>query len=163
MNQNELQAELRQARKALHLTRIQLARYGMNAPVHLIMEADDLEGKVSQLERALGQNVSEPRQLPPAPPRRVVDPPPAPHFEERLRARQVGERQRDIEHQLNLLSIHRRNLATLRAQARAYGGWQYAPFHVQNQISGERDAIAQIKDALRSFYQIVVDDLPGDE
>ena len=156
-----MEEELKQARYALNLARLQLARYGINAPPHMIMEAEDLERRVAQLQAAVGQPVTEPRELPPAPPRhRVVYDEPAPRFAERMRAREVGERQRDAEHQVSLLAIHRRNLALLRTQQRQLGA--HAPFYIQSQIMDAQASIAGIKDALRSFYGMAVDDLPGD-
>ena len=157
----ELQDELRSAQKALYLTRLQLARYGINAPVHLIMEAEDLEQKVGQLQRALGQTPTEPRVLP-NPPRREYTPPvePPAQFQERMVGQQERDRQADIEHQAKLLSIHRRNLGVLRQQAKALGA--HAPFYVQSQIMDARESIASIKDLLRSRYGQAVEDLAGD-
>lgn len=156
-----MQDELRQARHALHLTRLQLARYGVGAPVHLIMDEKDLEKKVAQLEAALGQTPTEPRQLPEAPRQAAYTPPPRDHEREREAGRE-RERQKDIDHQLELLRIHRRNLAHNRAQAKAYGGIDLAPQITRFGMQEARDGIIQAKrnlDQLGGAY----DNLPGDE
>lgn len=162
MQQETLQEELRGARQALHLTRLQLARYGIGAPVHLILDEKDLAKKVAQLEAALGIPQTEPRELPqPAPAPRYVPPPPRDYEREREEGRQ-RERQADINHQLELLRIHRRSLAHVRAQAKAYGGIDLAPQITRFGMQEAREGITQAKRALDQLGG-AYDNLPGDE
>ena len=165
MDQQELREELKTARRALHEMRLSLARYGIAAPAHLVIEEQDQAKNVARLEAALDQPQTEPRILPEVPSRpRYVEPPrPAREFERMQEVGREHARQADIEHQAGLLTIHRRNLAHLRSTAKAYGGIPFAPIHIQNQMTGEREDIARIKDVLRAFYGQVVDDLAGDE
>lgn len=157
---DDLREELRNAKRALYGTRMQLARYGGSAPVHLIMEEEDLALKVGQLETALGLDLTEPRQLPTPPSGRQYAPKPAPRFEERMRAQEVEQRQQSIEHQIKLLGVHRQHLALLRAQQRQLGA--HAPTYIQAQILERTGEIARVKSALRG-YGYGVADLPGDE
>src|SRR5690349_11953304 len=69
--------------------------------------------------------------------------------------------QEDIDAQLRLLVIHRRNLALLLSQ-RAQIGSLNVPLHVYNGIDDERDKIRRIKETLRR-WGVAVEDLPDDE
>lgn len=161
MNTADLEEELRMAQRTLQHLRLQIAKKGISTPPDVLIDAEDTEKHIARLERALGREVTEPRQLPqverPAP--RYA--PPRDYERERAAERQ-RDRQRDIDHQLGLLSIHRRNLAILRAQAEAHGGWKFAPTHVKNQMIDAQASIAQIKRALDTLGA-AYDNLPGDE
>lgn len=161
--QDEMQEELRMARRALHGLRLQSAQFGISLPVHLSIQLEDTERQVARLERALGLSVTEPRELPQVEPRRpVYVAPPVRDFAAEEAARREGARQADITHQQNLLSIHRRNMAHLRTTAKAYGEVAFAPMHVQNQLVDVRNSIVDAKRALDQLGGSY-DNLPGDE
>ncbi|HJZ48050.1 MAG TPA: hypothetical protein VKE41_12820 [Roseiflexaceae bacterium] len=70
--------------------------------------------------------------------------------------------QEDINHQLRLLEIHRRNLAHLVKQAAHYGGEDETPVYIANSLQENRDNIRRIKGILRGWGTAVVDG-PNDE
>lgn len=152
-----LRDELRTKRRALNAVRLQLARYGYEAPVHLTLEEEDLAKEVRAIERELSAE-----QTPTLQERRGGPPVPETVFRERIAERQTKARQADIDHQMTLLTIHRRNLAFLREQARYHGGNAAAPLATQNGIQDARASIAGHKRSLREMG-VEVDDLPGDE
>ena len=158
-----LRDELSAKKRALQNTRLQLARYGISAPVNLIMDEEDLVREVRAIERELGID-----QTPTLQERRAYTPPPRyetpaetpQHFQERMVGQQAKARQADIAHQMNLLNIHRRNLAHLRAQLKELGA--FAPPYVRNGATDAQREIQSRKNILRDMGQ-QVDDLPGDE
>ena len=68
----------------------------------------------------------------------------------------------EVEHQLKLLALHRRNLGVLLEQEQNYGA-HAAPLHVVNSITSERSEIAQIKRRLRTWQAPVTDQQNDDE
>lgn len=154
--------ELEIKRRQLHLVRLKLAKYGLNAPVEVTTEEEDLAKDVRAIERELGMPPTptlQERRAQPAP--RYVEPvEPEPVFQQRMVGRETDDKRADIEHQRNLLSIHRRHLHHLRAQLRELGA--YAPPYVRSEVGSRMDDIARIKGVLRGIGQ-AVDDLPGDE
>lgn len=160
MSEDLQRGELKTKRRALRETRLQLARFGIGAPVHLIIQEQDLAKEVRAIERELGieqtPTIRERGIGPPAP--RYTEP----DFQERMDTQQAKQRQKDIEHQLGLLGIHRRNLAHYQQQAKRFGGVDLAPPITRSGIEEGRGNIARIKDILRS-YGIEVEDLAGDE
>lgn len=156
MSRGELQA----ARETLHEMRMQLARYGSDAPPHMITGERAQAKRVGQLEEALGLPRTEPRVLPDA---RRSAPQPADAFDLEMERRRVKAVRDDIAHQVGLLDAYRRNLALLRATAEAHGGVVLAPVYVQNQMNEARAEIAERKRVLRDLYGRRVDDLAGDE
>lgn len=64
----------------------------------------------------------------------------------------------DIDHQLNLLSIHRTNLRHLLKQRAEYG--TLVPIHVTSQIDNERYLVADGKATLKQ-HNVIVEDWPG--
>jgi hypothetical protein len=52
---------------------------------------------------------------------------------------------RTLNHLMQLLAIHRANLAHYEQQAEMHGGVDYAPPIVRNSIAHERDQIARIE------------------
>ena len=158
---DELREELAVKRRQHHIVRLKLAKFGMNAPVELIIEEEDLAKDVRAIERELGYEQTptiRERHATPAPPRYVA-PEPEPSFQERMVGQQQKARQDDIAHQMNLINIHRRNLAHLRTQLRELGA--FAPPYVRNGVADAIAAIANRKGILRKMGQ-AVDDLPGD-
>lgn len=69
--------------------------------------------------------------------------------------------QADIDHQLNILEIHRRNLQLLTKQHSLHTE-SYVPPHIASSINTARGEIARIKNTLRNYYHIAVADVPGD-
>jgi hypothetical protein len=63
---------------------------------------------------------------------------------------------------MGLLNTHRRNLAHYRAQAKAYGGVEFAPPITRHGMATAREEIRGRKAILRQLGQ-TVEDLPGDE
>ncbi len=158
----ELQAELYQKRRALGAARLRVAQYGISADPYMVLQVQDFEREIRSLESRLG--IKQPvTPEPPDPPRYTPQPEPAPAFERRIADQQTRERQKDIEQQMKLLNIHRRNMSLLREQARAHGGFAVAPLITQNNIIEHRQSIARIKSVLRDQYGVAVDDLTGDE
>ena len=156
-----LEQELRTKRRALGEIRLQLAKFGIGAPINLIIEEQDMAADVRAIERELGRDQTptiHERRATPAP-RYVAPPEPEPRFQERMVGQQQRARQADIEHQMTLLNIHRRNLGHLRAQMKELGA--FAPPYVRSEVGGRMDDIARIKGILRDMGQ-AVDDLPGD-
>ena len=157
------QEELTMKRRALQEIRLQLARYGIGAPVNLIIDEQDLAKDIRAIERELGIGQTptiQERRSAPVPPRYEPQPEPEPVFQQRLAGQQSIARQADIDHQMNLLNIHRRNLAHLRAQMKELGA--FTPPYVRNGIGSAQDEIANRKFILRS-YGVTVDNLAGDE
>jgi hypothetical protein len=66
-----------------------------------------------------------------------------------------------VQHQRNLLKIHRRNLATYLRQQEQFPENQ-APIAIVNSIQNTRDEIQRIKAILRG-WNVPVDDVPGEE
>jgi len=62
----------------------------------------------------------------------------------------------EVEHQLKLLALHRRNLEVLLQQEQHYSAHD-VPLHVVNSITSERSEIAQIKRRLRTWQAPVTD------
>lgn len=166
MDTELLRQELRTKRRALQETRIQMSRYGIGAPVNLITDEKDLAADVRAIERQLGieqtPTIQERRQSAPAPRYDVPTPTPEPVFRERIAGQQTAARQSDIEHQMKLLAIHRRNMAHYRDQARAFGSIALAPPMTRNGMDEQRDAISRIKQTLHG-YGVEIEDLSGDE
>lgn len=156
MTDDLLRQELETKRRALRAIRLQLARYGGTPPVNLVIDEEDLAQEVRAIERELGiaptPTIQERRSPRYAEPEAV--------FQERIAGQQLRNRQDDIRHQSNLLTIHRRNLHHLRAQMRELGA--FAPPYIRNGVAEQIDAVARIKGILRDMGQIVPD-LPGDE
>jgi hypothetical protein len=96
--------------------------------------------------------------------RQRYEPPlePAPVFERRIASQQASARQKDIEHQMNLLAIHHSNAAHYRSQARYFGSLDAAPPMTRHGLQEAYAGIAQIKEVLRG-YGVDVQDLAGDE
>lgn len=165
MSDDLLRQELKTKRRALGEIRIQLARYGISAPVNLIMDEQDLANDVRAIERELGAEqtptIQQRRQSTPAP-RYEPTPTPEPIYQARIAQRQTAARQSDIDHQMTLLKIHRSNMAHYRTQARQYGGINLAPPITRNSMNSEREEIQGIKNALRDMG-VAIEDLPGDE
>ena len=161
------QDELTTKKRALNAVRLQLARFGISAPVNLIMDEEDLVKDIRAIERELGitqtPTISERRASVPTTPRYQEPVTPEPVFQQRIAHQQSSARQADMQHQMGLLKIHRRNLAILREQARYHGGIAASPLPTQNSILDIKSDIARIKNALRDYYNVEVDDLPGDE
>jgi hypothetical protein len=157
----QLREELRTTRRLLHERRMQLAKAGSYADPSIKIAAEDLEREVWRLEDRLGIDRPQPATRRPAA-RYETQPEPEPVFQERVVGRQTAARQHDIDHQMNLLKIHRANLAHYRAQARAFGGIDFAPPMTRNGMNEQRDSIARIKQALGRLG-VEIDDLPGDE
>lgn len=67
----------------------------------------------------------------------------------------------DIQHQRQLLAIHRGNIAKLSNQISYYGGPTSAPLHMLNNIEDTRAEVARIKALLRGWGETVPDE-PGD-
>jgi hypothetical protein len=147
----------------------QSAMFGVNTPPEIAMQAEDLAREIRQLQQQLGLGVdgatplrgerrSEPRPI--RTERYEPLPVPREDFERQVSAAQERERQRDIKHRLEMLSIHRRNLEHYRKQAHAMGA--FAPPMVQHGIREAQQGISAAKDALRG-YGVAVEDLAGDE
>lgn len=164
MNRELLREELRTKKRALGETRIQLARYGVSAPVNLILDEQDLAREVRTIEEELGETqtptIRERRATPVEQPR--YRPMPPTDHERATGERLARQKQGDIDHQVTLLGIHRLNMQHLREQARAYGGVALAPLVTQNGVNEQREAISRIKATLRS-YSVDVEDLAGDD
>lgn len=143
MTDEELREELTMARRVCHNARLQLAKFGIGAPPHMIIEAEDAERRIAELERALGIE------------QRV-------EFERQAGAEQEAARQADVAQQMKLLGIHRTNLAHYRAQARYHGSIEQSPPITRHGIDEARDGITRTKRALEALG-VRVDDLPGDE
>jgi hypothetical protein len=158
-----LREELRTKKRLHQQVRLKLAKFGMNAPPELMIEEEDLAADVRAIERELGADLTptihERRAYAP-PPRYEAPVEPVQRFQERMVGHQMKARQADIEHQMNLLNIHRRNLGHLRAQLRELGA--HAPPYVRNGVQDAMREIASRKAVLRDMGQ-AVDDLPGDE
>lgn len=67
----------------------------------------------------------------------------------------------DVEQQLNLLNIYRRNLSLLIIQQATFGS-SLVPQHIVSGITDARNNIARIKNTLRNYYHIAIADVPGD-
>ena len=158
----QLTEQLTIKRRLVHEYRMKEARAGIYVDPSITIQREDLEKEIRSIERQLGgeptPTVAE-RQRTPAPPRYVA-PTPEPAFQERVAGEQLRQRQVDIEHQVKLLGIHRRNLGDLRAQLKDLGA--YAPPYVRNSVGDAMQSIATIKRTLRDMGQDVAD-LPGDE
>lgn len=158
-----LEQELTLKKRALQQTRLKMARYGINAPVEIIIEEEDLAKEVRGIELQLGAAPTptiQERRATRVEPRYVPPQEPEPVFQERMRGKDVHDRQGDIAQQRDLLSIHRRTLAHLRAQMKELGA--FAPPYVRNSVQDAMREIANRKGILRGMGQ-EVDDLPGDE
>jgi hypothetical protein len=159
------QEELRMKRRALNHIRLDLAKRGIFADPYLKIEEEDLVADIRALERELGMEqtptIQERRATGQREPRYQA-PTPEPAFQERVAGDRLRARQAEIVHQLNLLKIHRSNMAHYRAQARLYGGIDAAPAITRNSMAEQRGEIARIKASLRQLGADV-DDLPGDE
>jgi hypothetical protein len=156
--------ELRIKQRQLQVVREKLAKYGMNAPSDLVIEEEDLVNDVRGIQHELGlpltPTVRERRAAALLPRYRVPEPEPPHVFQERMIGQEQKMRQADIEHQMGLLKIYRRNLAHYRGQMRELGA--YAPPYVRNGMQDQVDHIARVKGILRGMGQDV-QDLPGDE
>lgn len=158
-------------RRAYHETRLQLARLGISADPAIIIRAQDLAAELVELEARLGitQSVVMTSDLPYRLRQRRSAELTAEELRQReaqhqarITAEQQGARHKDAEHHLNLLKIHRANLAHYRAQAKAFGGVEFAMPITRHGIGEARAGISDTKAALRALG-IAVDDLPGDE
>lgn len=158
--------ELATKRRALQAVRLQLARFGISAPINLIMDEEDLVKDIRAIERELGieqtPTIQERRASVPSTPRYQAQPEPEPVFQQRIAQQQTSARQADIQHQFTLLKTYRANMAHYRAQAKAFGGVDLAPPMTRNGMNEQRSGIQQCKENLRKLGQDV-DDLPGDE
>jgi hypothetical protein len=145
----QLQAELREKRRALSVLEMKLARYGIDAPVGITMDAEDMRKAVAALEAELG--IKWPVPAPEPIHRQRYEPPPesAPVFERRVAEQQTRARQQEIAHQIRLLGIHRLQMAHYREQARYFGGLAAAPPMTRHGMQEAREGIAQIKRVLR--------------
>lgn len=164
MSDDQLHEELKTKKRALGEIRLQLARYGIGAPINLVLDEQDLVKEIRAIEQELGLSptptIRERRGGSTGVARRYEAP--AVDHERVTRERLTRQRQGDIDHQITLLGIHRRNMQHFRNQARAHGGVALAPLVTQNGIEEQRGAIARIKDILRG-YGVEVEDLAGDE
>lgn len=160
------QEELATKRRALNAVRLQLARFGISAPVNLIMDEEDLVKDIRAIEHELGisqtPTINERRASVPTAPRYQEPVTPEPVFQQRIAQQQSSARQADIQHQFTLLTTHRSNMAHYRAQAKAFGGIDLAPPMTRNGMNEQREGIARCKANIRQLGQ-PVDDLPGDE
>ena len=157
------QEELATKKRALQQVRHQIARYGISAPVNLIMDEEDLMKDIRAIERELGIDQTptiQERRATSAVPRYTPLPEPEPTFQRRIDNQQAIARQSDITHQMGLLNTYRRNLAHMRAQLKELGA--YAPPYVRNGVAETQQEIANRKRILRD-YGVTVDDLAGDE
>lgn len=66
----------------------------------------------------------------------------------------------DVQHQIGLIKIYRRNLELLTRQRAAFGN-NLVPQHINSGIEEARDKINGIKTILREHYNVVVEDMPG--
>jgi hypothetical protein len=158
----QLAEQLKMKRRLYHEFRMKEARAGIYVDPSVTIQREDLEREIYSIERELGgapmPTAAERQRTYAPPPARYVEPPQV--FQERMVGEQVRQRQADIEHQVKLLGIHRRNLGHLRAQLKELGA--YAPPYVRNSLGDAMQSIAGIKRTLRDMGQLV-DDLPGDE
>lgn len=157
------QEELEMKKRVLCHIRLDLAKKGISADPYLRIEEEDLVAEIRAIERELGRDQTptlQQRRAYVPPPRYEAPPVPEPIFQARMAGQQTKARQGDIEHQMNLLNIHRRNLGYLRAQLKELGA--YAPPYMRNGVAEAQREIQNKKNVLRDMGQ-VVDDLPGDE
>lgn len=68
----------------------------------------------------------------------------------------------EINHQLELLKLYRRNVATLLKQKALNGGNATCPIHILNAIDDNRNEIRRIKYILRN-WEVRIEDHPDDE
>lgn len=158
-----LRQELQTKKRALGHIRLDLAKRGISADPYLRMEEEDLIKDIHAIERELGitqtPTIQERRAYTPLP-CYVAPPEPEPVFQQRMVGQERSMRQADIEHQMSLLNIHRRNLGHLRSQLRELGA--HAPPYVRNGVLDAMGDISRIKTILRDMGQ-TIDALPGDE
>lgn len=154
---NELQDQLLQKRRALRHLETQASQYGgkTNAPLHIWNQMDELAQEIDVLEQRLGII------RPPAPVYRQHIPSAAEHAQ-RIADEQRAAHQADIDHQMSMLRIYRRNLTYLQEQADAYGSLRLSPPIVRNQIDATRAGIAKAKRALAELG-VDIETLPSDE
>lgn len=157
---SQLEERLRVLRRLQHADKMTEAKSGINADPSLVIRIEDRAKEIVQIEAELGIERPAAQQAPPA--YRRIEPLPTPIFRERVVSQHTRQRQDDIEHQINLLGIHRRTLAHFRAQAKAYGGVDFAPPMTRNGMNEARVEISRIKVILRGYGE-QVDDLAGDE
>lgn len=154
-HQNQLEEQLRVARRLYHHDKMIQARSGISCDPSVLMRIEDREKEIAQLEARLGIRQPEP----PPPPRRREYVAPAPRY----RPEPELERQRndDTAHHVKLLGIHRKNLAHYIQQARAFGGIDFAPPVARHGIEEARQGIAKEKHTLRGMG-VPVDDFEGE-
>lgn len=158
----DLQELLATKRRLWHQFKMKEAMAGLYCDPSITIQREDIEKEIRAIEQQLGRTptptMREIRAQPVLP--RYVAPEPEPVFRERMVGKQMSARQADIEHQMNLLNIHRRNLGHLRAQMKELGA--FAPPYVRNGVQEAMKEIASRKSILRDMGQDV-QDLPGDE
>lgn len=156
----QLTEQLRALRRLQHADKLALAKTGMYADPSLTIRIEDREKEIAQIEARLG--IEHPQPAPRRAPTYEPQPAPRREFDMDITRRQEGARQDDINHQMTLLEIHRRNLAHYRAQAKDHGGINLAPPITRNGMNEARRNIARIKSVLEGLG-VVINDLPGDE